>query len=115
LGTLHLKLFQLLYKPGVEYCCRTTDSSAVLTCLGVQEGHFLIHVEKVPAKQKLQDTSRLTQTYLPCCWLCATHLCGLAIKREMKPDLNAECMHSNRRRAIQHVDAKCSFTAPIQS
>lgn len=33
----------------------------------------------------------------------------------MKPDLNAECMHSDKRRAIQHMDAKCPFTAPIQT
>lgn len=29
-------------------------------------------------------------------------------------DLNAECMHSNRSRAIQHKDAKCPFTAPVE-
>lgn len=33
----------------------------------------------------------------------------------MKPDLNTECMHSNKRRAIQHKDAKCPFTAPIEA
>jgi len=33
----------------------------------------------------------------------------------MKLDLNPECMHSNKRRAIQHMDAKCPFTAPIQT
>ncbi|KFM07552.1 hypothetical protein AS27_08466, partial [Aptenodytes forsteri] len=127
---LHLKLFQLSSKSGVEYCCRTTDPSAVLTCLNVQERHFLIHVGKVPAKQKLQDTSRLTPAYLPCCWLCATHFvawsgnkvfgcfflnCNASFQREMKTGLNAEYMHSNKRRAIQHMDAKCPFTAPIQT
>lgn len=33
----------------------------------------------------------------------------------MKTGLNAEYMHSNKRRAIQHMDAKCPFTAPIQT
>lgn len=33
----------------------------------------------------------------------------------MKPDLSTECMHSNKRRAIQHKDAKCPFTAPIEA
>ncbi|KAI1237831.1 hypothetical protein IHE44_0013919 [Lamprotornis superbus] len=35
-------------------------------------------------------------------------------RREIKLDLNAECMHSNRSRAIQHMDAKCPFTAPME-
>ncbi|KFV13489.1 hypothetical protein N339_03433, partial [Pterocles gutturalis] len=121
---LHLKLFQLSSKSGVEYCYRTTGPSAVLTCLNIQERHFLIHVGKILAKPKLQDTSRLSLMYLPCCWLCATPFlvcvfffffnCNASFQREMKPDLNAECMHSNKRRAIQHMDAKCPFTAPIQ-
>lgn len=33
----------------------------------------------------------------------------------MRPDLSAECTHRNKRRAIQHMDAKCPFTAPIQT
>lgn len=41
--------------------------------------------------------------------------CNASFQREMKPDLNAECMHSDKRRAIQHMDAKCPFTAPIQT
>lgn len=41
--------------------------------------------------------------------------CSASFQREMKPDLNAECMHRDKRRAIQHMDAKYPFTAPIQT
>ncbi|KAF1468593.1 hypothetical protein FQV08_0005214, partial [Pygoscelis antarcticus] len=126
---LHLKLLQLSSKLGVEYCCRTTDPSAVLTCLNVQERHFLIHVGKVLPNKSCRIPQGLHQHTFPAVgFVQHTFLHGLAIKclgvffncnassqREMKTDLNAEYMHSNKRRAIQHMDAKCPFTAPIQT
>lgn len=38
--------------------------------------------------------------------------CNASCQRGTKPDLNADCMHSQQSRAIQRSDAKCPFTAP---
>ena len=81
LGALHLKLFQLASTSGVEYCCRTTARPVVLTCLDIRERCFLTRVGRVPAKQKLWDTSRLAPTHLPAAgFVQRAFLCGLAMK-----------------------------------